>query len=100
MHTEQRFMQITRDYSNSMLSFTTPQGQRVNMKFFCEKKSETVNSAHVYVHKATILQPQSYSLVKSTLRNKRVNSEKLMVLNGIEDINFATPDLVFSSLLA
>ena len=73
MHTEHRFVTINRDYSKSILSFTTHNGREINMRFYNEKKSSVVNSAHVYVHKTTVLQPQSISLVKSKLRNKQLN---------------------------
>ena len=97
MHTEQRFMLINRDYLKSMLSFTTFNGRSVNMKLFREQKSVNSNSAHVYVHKTTVLQPQSYSLFKSKLKNKNIdiNSETLLVLNSIDDQNISTTDLMF-----
>ena len=97
MHSEERFKVISRDNSKGVLSFTTINGSQVNMRFFCEKKSD-VNCGHVFVHKATVLQPQSLSLVKSKLKNKKIDNESLMVLNGIEDFSIKTSDLLLSNV--
>ena len=62
---------------------------------FLEKQS--ASSALVHVMKATILEPQCYSLVKSKLVNKCMVAETMM-FNGIGDLNFETPDLVFNNV--
>ena len=98
MHTEQRFVKISRDYSNDTLAFTTRNGSDITMKFYCERKFKDNNCAHVYVQKATILKPQAISLVESKLKDKRVNSKSLMVLNASVDMNVETSDLLLSDL--
>ena len=68
------------------------------MKFFIEGE-RSAECGHVYVRKATVLQPHSYGFVKSKLRNKSLKSDAYMLFSGRDDDeSIETHDMVLSNI--
>lgn len=100
MHTEQRFRTIRRDHVDGLMTFSTYKGDEINVKFFREKHAINSNLSYVRVMKVTIVQPRSYSFVKSKVVNPATNKGETLLFNGAKDNNFLIPDLIVNDLVS
>ena len=98
MHTEQRFKSIKRDHEDGIMTFSAYNGDEIKINFFREKQSLNSNLAYVRVMKATIVEPSSYSFIKSKVVNPSKNKGEVMLFNGANDINYSIPDLLVNNL--
>ena len=81
-----------------MLTFTTSEGEDIGIKFFREKETDASYSSIVHVMKATFVAPHSYSLIRGKVANIDMKSGAALLINGVQDLNYETPDLFINRL--